>query len=436
LVPVHPAARVYSIGVKRILFAVLILVPSAVSSSAQPQAPSPAVAAVLADLNSQERWLYDAYVSDANRSKALDIRGSRVDFKDRDSKQKFLADTRKKLVSFGEREYQFDGGELAMLSAVLSDPAKAAAFKQESGKLDPADKAGQQAFIGRQRKDIVRWADDYMAKEHPLDLKARSLEAMVSPDERAALEQAQRNDENGFKTKMFAKWVRNANKKLASGAPGAQKRAVELITMARDAAGPGMKKYLESPEIAKLREPVKTLVAEAKAQKPRAEPASKDGSRALSGANAAPEAPKKVSLSASTAKELLEKAERSSKAAASEGSPEAMLAGAGSSFSGGFASETLAEAVVAGQMMDPAGSAPKLGAAPAAGLAGQKGLSVKEVPSPSQEAEKKGRGGASALGLGASGLGLIGLALLAPIKALFGAVSGFASKLFSAEKKD
>ena len=147
-----------------------MIVPAALCRAADPPAPSLAAAAVLSDLNSQERWLYEAYVSDANRFKALEIRGSRVNFKDRDAKQKFLADTRKKIVSFGEREYRFDGGELAMLSAVLTDPAKAAAFRQEAGNLDPADKPAQQAFIGRWRKDIVRWADGYAAKEHTLDL--------------------------------------------------------------------------------------------------------------------------------------------------------------------------------------------------------------------------------------------------------------------------
>ncbi|MBI5242988.1 MAG: hypothetical protein HY922_04790 [Elusimicrobia bacterium] len=384
------------------ILAVLMCLPAAPASAEEPSAQGPVVEAVLADMNAQERWLYDAYASDPDRLKALQIRGSQVDLGDKDDKRKFLADTRKKVVAFAEREYQFNGGELAMLSGVLVDPSKADGFKQEVSKLDPCDKAAQLAFMERRRKEIASWAAGYVFKERTVDAEARSVEEMVGADERAVLEQARRNDENNFKVRTFTSWVQEADRKLAAGKPGAQKRALELVAMARNGMKENMQKYLDSPEIAKLLEPVK---------------------------------PESSLVSASTSRELLEKAEQISRSAASAESPEAMFAQAGTSFSGGLADgETLADALAAGPIRDTNRPADAVSAEPVS----QKGLTSREVPAPSgKPAQKSALSGASgwlAPGLGALGLGLIGLVLLGPLGALLGAGAGLFTKGASGKK--
>lgn len=398
--------------------ALLVLAAPALRASAEESAkPDPVAAMVLSDLNEQERWLYGLYTSDPARLKALRIRGGQVDVRDADEKRKFLADTRKKLAAFVEKEYGFNGGEFGMLSAVLSDPAKAAAFRSEAAQTSPADKEAQKALIGRWRKEIVGWAEGYLASKHETDMSAKTVEGMVAPEEKALLEQMRRNDERGFKVGTFTKWIGEANRKMAAGNPAGRKKALELVKMAREGMNENIGKYLALPEIAKLREKPGTALAKAEAPAEGKDPGSRTGKM-------------------ESAMRELENAAKVSGTAASADSGELMLAGAMTPFSGGDPE---------GRVVDAAAS-PSIGrysASPAAAALDaslappipQKGLRVREVPGPAARAELKGGGekakGWLGPGLGAAGLGLIGFAVFGPLGAMIGAALGAAGGFFT-----
>lgn len=395
---------------------------------AAPASPAtdPVVTAVLADLNAPERWLFDAYASDAARLKALRQRGARTDFRDSDEKRKFLADTRSKLVKFGEKEYGLSGGELGMLRAVLTDSAKDAAFREEAARTAPADRAARRELVGRWRKEVVGWADAYSARKPRTDLAAKTVEGMVAADERALLEQMRRNDESGFKVGVFTKWIGQANRKMAKGDPEGRKKALELVATARGGINENLYQYLRAPDIAKLREAKPTVLA----KNERASPA-------LQGAEAAPvrrdgKAPASKSVLGS-----LENAERLSKAAAGSDSMDSMLASASTPFGGEAADGKLVDAVSAGGC---AGCGKADLAAAQTGPVSQKGLASKSVPQPQAQAAEKGAssnkaGNPLVPGLGAAGLGLIGFALLGPLGALVGACAGGLCGLYANSSK-
>ncbi len=385
----------------------LALAGPAAGASQEAPKPDPVVALVLGDLNEQERWLYGMYAGAPARLKALRIRGGQVDLRDADEKRKFLADTRKKLVNFVEKEYGLNGGEFGMLSAVITDPAKAEAFRAEAAQAGPADKEAQKALIGRWRKEIVGWAEGYMAAKHETDLDAKTVEGMIGPEERALLEQMRRNDERGFKVGTFTKWIGEANRKMAAGNPEGRRKALDLVKRAREGMNENIGKYLELPEIAKLREKKDIVVVKAETapeEKPEAKPA--------------PETPAQASESGDrsgkmdSAMKELENAAKASEGAASADSQEMMLAGAMTPFSGGDSEGRVVDAVASPSAGQYSASPAAAGLEPSSACpAPQKGLRIQGVPEPSAQPEAKKAEGKGA-GFG-SFFAMIGAALAA-----------------------